>query len=101
MAYFEVLCHNLQTMTEINLQTTVRLGPQGRIVIPAKLRQLLAVKPGDTLVARCQDGQLILEKTETVKRRLKARFAHIPKEMSLADELLAERRKEAERDVSE
>jgi AbrB family looped-hinge helix DNA binding protein len=88
-------------MTENNTQTTVRLGPQGRIVIPAKLRQLLAVEPGDTLIARCQDGQLVLEKAETIKRRLKTRFAHIPKETSLADELLAERYEEAERETSE
>lgn len=88
-------------MAEINIQTTVRLGPQGRVVIPAKLRQLLAVEPGDTLVARYQDGQLILEKAETIKRRLKGRFAHISKEISLTDELLAERRKEAKREGSE
>lgn len=83
-------------MPKSKAQTKVRLGPQGRLVIPAQFRQLLAVDSGDTLIARYQDGQLVLEKAETLKRRLKARFAHIPKEKSLADELLAERREEME-----
>lgn len=79
-------------------QTKVRLGPQGRLVIPAKLRQMLCVEPGDNLFAHVHDGQLILEKAETVKRRLKARFARIPKGKSLAAELLEERREEAKQD---
>lgn len=87
------------SMTKSNIQTIVRLGPQGRIVIPTKLRQMLAVQPGDTLIARCRDGQLVLEKAETLKRRLKARFAHIPKQTSLAQELLKERREEAKREA--
>jgi AbrB family looped-hinge helix DNA binding protein len=85
-------------MPNTDSQTKVRLGPQGRLVIPAKLRQMLCVEPGDNLLARVDDGQLILEKAETVKRRLKARFAGIPKGKSLAAELLMERREEAKRD---
>ena len=43
----------------------------------------------------------MLEKQETVKRRLKARFAHVSKDRSLADELIAERREEAIREAPE
>jgi hypothetical protein len=36
-----------------------------------------------------------LQKRETVLRRLLQRFAHIPAEVSLAEELIAERRTES------
>ena len=85
-------------MTEIKTQTRIRLGDQGRLVIPAKLRKLLDVQPGDTLLVRFHDGQLVLEKAETIKRRLKARFAKIPEGKSLAKELLIDRHKEVQRE---
>jgi AbrB family looped-hinge helix DNA binding protein len=78
--------------------TEVQLGPQGRLVIPAQLRRLLGFEPGDRLVARLEDGRLILEKREAIRRRLKDRFARLPAGKSLASELLAERRREAERE---
>ena len=79
--------------------TEIQIGPQGRLVIPAPFRRLLGVEPGDTLLARLEEGRLILEKPETVKRRLRARFAHLPANTSLAGELLAERREEARREA--
>lgn len=75
----------------------VALGLQGRVVIPAPLRRKLGFEPGDTLVARVEEDRLILEKQETIKRRLKARFAQLPAGKSLAKELLAERHKDAKR----
>jgi bifunctional DNA-binding transcriptional regulator/antitoxin component of YhaV-PrlF toxin-antitoxin module len=69
------------------------------LVIPAALRRLLGFEAGDTLVARSEDGRLILEKQETIKRRLKARFSQLPKGTSLADELIADRREDAKQDL--
>ncbi len=83
-------------MSENIMQTKVRLGNQGRLVIPAKLRKLLEIESGDTLLVRFHEGQIVLEKTETIKRRLKERFAKLPKGKSLAEELLIDRRKEAQ-----
>jgi hypothetical protein len=48
-----------------------------------------------------EEGCLILEKTETIKQRLKARFAHLPPTASLAEELIAERREEAKQEAGE
>ncbi|HET9209901.1 MAG TPA: AbrB/MazE/SpoVT family DNA-binding domain-containing protein [Thermoanaerobaculia bacterium] len=75
--------------------TTVAIGPQGRLVVPAEIRRELGFSPGDVLIATVEDGRLVLQKRETVLRRLRQRFAHIPAGVSLADELLAERRAEA------
>jgi bifunctional DNA-binding transcriptional regulator/antitoxin component of YhaV-PrlF toxin-antitoxin module len=80
-------------------QTEIQIGPQGHLVIPAPLRRLLSVEPGDTLLARLEEGRLILEKPETVKRRPRDRFAHLPANTSLAGELLAERHEEAMREA--
>ncbi len=67
-------------------------------MIPAALRKALKIKPGDRLVARKVGESLVLERRETVERRLRERFRHIPRDVSLADELIAERRAEAERE---
>ena len=48
-----------------------------------------------------EDGRLLLEKREAVLRRLRQRFAHIPAGVSLADELISERRTESGRSESE
>lgn len=79
----------------------VHLGAQGRVVIPAPLRKKLGVDEGDTLLAHVDEGRIVLEKAESVKRRLKARFSTLGKKTSLADELIADRRVEARRERDE
>lgn len=75
----------------------VEVGPKGRIVIPAPLRASLGIVEGARLLAFEQDGSVVLETREAVMQRLWGRFAEV--ETSLADELVAERRAEAGRDV--
>ncbi len=88
-------------MVDFPTHAEVRLGDQGQLTIPVALRKSLGFEPGDTLIARLEDGRLILEKQEVVQRRLKARFSHMRKDTSLADELIAERREEAKWEVGE
>lgn len=73
------------------------LGKQGRVVIPARLRHALGLKPGDRLVVRQEGDRIVLERREAVEQRLKARVGKIPKDVSLVDELLADRRADAAR----
>ncbi len=79
----------------------VQLGAQGRLVIPAALRKALHLAQGDRLVARKVGDSLVLERREAIEKRLQDRFRHIPKNISLVDELIAERRVEATRETSE
>jgi len=79
----------------------VRVGRHGRVVIPADVRRHLGLKVGDTLLYQVQGESLLLEKRETVLARLKASFDDVPRDVSLVDELLAERRAEAEREEQE
>lgn len=67
-------------------------------MIPARLREALSLRTGDTLIVRAEDGCLFVEKREYILARLQARFAQVPPEISLVDELLAERRAEARRE---
>jgi AbrB family looped-hinge helix DNA binding protein len=82
-------------------ENEVQVGAQGRIVIPAGLRNALKLKPGDRLVVRLVGESLVLERRETVERRLRERFRHIPGNLRLAEELIAERRAEAAREARE
>lgn len=82
------------------LQAEVQLGAQGRLVVPAAIRKALGFEAGESLMARVEDGRLIIEKAESVERRVHARFEKV-KGRSLADELIAERREEARRETDE
>ena len=44
---------------------------------------------------------LVLEEGDTIKERLRSRFAHLPPNRSLVDELIAERRQAAKREAVE
>ena len=70
------------------------MGPQGRLVIPAQLRREMSISSGDVLLAAVEGQRLVLEKREAVLERVKRRFSHIPSGVSLAEELIAERRAE-------
>lgn len=81
-----------------NNRQRVQVGAQGRVVILAALRKALKLKPGDRLVARQMGESLVLERRETIEKRLWDLFSHIPKDVSLVDELISERREEARRE---
>lgn len=88
-------------INELSKSVEVHLGCQGRLVIPAALRRSLNFEVGDALIAREEEGRLVLEKLETIKLRLKARFSQVSKDRSLVDELIAERREEAKKENAE
>jgi len=71
----------------------VRLGPQGRIVVPAELRRELDLEEGTELAIRSDGRRLILEPRREVLRRLRRRFADVD-DVSLAAELGADRAEE-------
>jgi bifunctional DNA-binding transcriptional regulator/antitoxin component of YhaV-PrlF toxin-antitoxin module len=79
---------------------TVRFGPDGRVLVPVELRRALGVTPGEPLIARVLDRQLVIERREDALRRLKGRFANLPAGVSLADELIEDRRREAAAEAS-
>lgn len=79
-----------------------RLGQNGRFVIPAEIREALGVKPGDTIVMEAENGSLRIESYMTMLGRIQHEIAAlVPPGVSLADELIADRRAEAGREAEE
>ncbi len=85
-------------MSQILKQAEVQIGAQGEVVIPVALLEALGSEPGEILLARIEDERLVFEKRESIIARLHAHFAQIPTDISLSDELIAERRAEAYKD---
>ncbi len=78
---------------------SLRLGRQGRLVIPAAVRKALGLKPGDTLVCRSEHGRLVLKVRRQIEEELWERFAAV--KGSLSGELIRERRREARREADD
>ena len=80
----------------------LRIGPQGRIVIPVEMRRELELEPGETLMARVEAGRLVLERREEILERLRGEVrGRRRKRGSAVDELIAERRADAQREIVE
>ena len=77
----------------------VQVAPNGRMVLPAGLRQQLHVEGGGLLSIREDEGRLVLESVDDAVRRAQAlvrRYA--PEAQGVTDELLSERRADAARE---
>jgi len=83
----------------MNAETRMRVNENGRVVIPASYRKALGIKGGDEVILRMEDDEL---RITTMKRRLeRARRRirqYVKPGVSLADELIAERRAAAKRE---
>ena len=76
-------------------QTNVTLSKEGRVIIPADIRQLLGVSPGDQLAMRVVDGELILSTQAVLLKRLRDLVGPSPKGELMSEQLIRERREEA------
>ncbi len=79
-------------------QAQVTLAANGRLVIPVAMRAALGLGAGGKLVARLVDGAIVLEPVGAAIARAQAMVArYVPANVSLADELIAERHAAADR----
>ncbi len=73
-----------------------KLGPGGRIVIPADARRSLNLHIGDDVTLELKDGELRLFATAQSVQRARAIVArYVSEGRDLAGELIAERREES------
>ena len=76
--------------------SSTRVAPGGRIVIPARFRKALGIKPGDKVVLQLEEDGLRVYSQAQALRRLQDRVAlSVPPGTSLVKELIRERRDEA------
>ena len=78
---------------------TIALGDRGRVVLPARLRQRLDLRPGDRLIVTIDaDGGFRVVSARGQARRLCGLYRDLAPGRSLADELMDERREEVRRE---
>ena len=78
---------------------TTKVGKNGSIRLPEEYQLALGVREGDQVVLRMQDGEVVITTSDQAIRRLQQLVRErVPSGRSLADELIADRRAEAERE---
>jgi AbrB family looped-hinge helix DNA binding protein len=87
---------------EDTVHARIHVGAQGRVVLPAELRAALGFVEGSTLVAYIEgEGRLVIESPEAIRRALLQEWSGAAGEVSLVDELRAERRAAAAREAEQ
>ena len=82
-------------MNQDSIKTKVTQG--GRIVIPAKMRDALGIKVEKNVTLTLKNGSLEITTRDEALRRIEEMMkAHITPGRSVVDELIAERRREAQ-----
>ena len=72
------------------------VGVDGRLLVPAQMRAAMEIAPDGKVTARVVDGELRVISPKVAIRRAQALVrAAVPEGVSMADELIAERRAEA------
>ena len=83
---------------QLENESRIRVNENGRVVIPAAYRKALGIKAGDEVILRMEDDEL---RITTMKRRIERAQRrvrqYVKPGVSLADELIAERREAAKR----
>ena len=83
--------------TTSSVQTN--LGPDGRLMIPAAIRDAAGIERGDKVRLRVEDGRIVVSSLKQDLQRLNGLFADMKKPgESVVDEFLAERRAESARE---
>jgi antitoxin PrlF len=77
-------------------RTMVRVGSNGRFVIPSEVRKMLGLEEGDELLVRVVDDEIRITTPEAaIARAQRIVRRHVAAHHSLVDELISERREEA------
>ena len=78
-------------------ETTTRLGPSGRTVIPAEYRKALGVEVGDEMVLRLEEGEIrVTGRAQAIRRAQRTIRRYVGAGRLLSEELIASRRAEAD-----
>jgi len=72
------------------------MGDRGRVVIPQAIRQAQNLRPGDRLIVVEDDSGMAVMTRAQLAAKVHANLRH--RETSLVDELIADRRAQAQRD---
>jgi AbrB family looped-hinge helix DNA binding protein len=80
-------------------QIWTKVDNHGRIVIPAEFREELVMQPGEKVRMWVEGRQLrMMSQRRSLEEAQEIVARHVPRDVSLVDELIAERRAEAARE---
>ena len=75
------------------------LAPDGRVLIPAALREAAGIQRGEAITIRAEEGRIVIESFAGAIRRIQEKFAGLKRPgESVVDEFIAEKRAEAARE---
>lgn len=87
---------DVESKDSVPVLVRMAIGPGGRVVIPAAYRKALEVDEGDYIVMQMDGDELRVVNDEKEFERARAVLAkYVPEGVSLVDELIADRRREA------
>lgn len=77
-------------------QTRMRVGQNGRMVIPAAFRKAMGIQVGDEILLRIEDGELrITTQQRRIRQAQRRARRYLKPGASLVEELLSERHEAA------
>jgi AbrB family looped-hinge helix DNA binding protein len=76
----------------------VKMNVEGRIVIPASIRRKYDMHPGDILLEITEHGVLLKTQAMAIQRLQQWCSDNVPADVSLVEQLIADRRFEAKRE---
>ena len=90
----------VRSMSSVQMEAQrVKSVDGGKLVIPAAMRRELGISTGDTVLVDVDDGELRVRSVSRALERARAILRkYVPEGVSVADELIADRRREAERE---
>ena len=92
--------HGFSESADPFVQATV--GTDGRVLIPAALREAAGIARGDRITMKVEGSKIILSSWQADIRRLQGMFAHLKKPgESVVDGFIAERHAEAAQESDE
>ena len=84
------------------LRIFLKLGPKGRVLLPAEVRSAMGLEPGDVITAWLKDGELCMHSHLHGLRKIQEEArAMTSANVYASEELIAERRAENARDEEE
>lgn len=95
--------HDAPPVQRAEIETNrVQVGPDGQVVIPAGIMKSLGLPAGEMLIVLVEEGEIRLMTIPTAVEKARALVRqYVPAGVSLVDELLEDRRREAERESRE
>lgn len=79
----------------------VRLDKAGRLVVPVAIRKALGIRDEAVLIIQVENGSIKLQTIRSALEQVRVIAARYPNKASAVDELIAERRTEAAKELAE